>query len=192
MYLEKFKLGLKKQLFRLATGVREEEYYQGPSGHLTMILKEDGRLIKKYTQKNIIVNTASILIARLLKDPTEPDGGITYLAVGSGNDNWDPFDPPAPTTSQTLLEDEFYRKSISTSTFVDPQSGEPTTVATNVVDYATTFSESQAVGAIMELALFGGEATSTLNTGTMVNWRTFPVINKTNAMTLTIIFRITT
>ena len=192
MYLEKFKLGLKKQVLKFATGMLEEEFYRGPKGQLILTLEKGGRVVKRYTQRNIIVNTASILIARLLKDPTEPDGGITFLGVGSGNDSWDPFDPPAPTTSQTLLENEFFRKSISKTTFVDPQSGEPTTVATNVVDYATTFSESEAVGPIMELALFGGEATSTLNTGTMVNWRTFPVINKTNAMTLTIIFRITT
>lgn len=192
MYMEKFKLGLRKQLFRIATGMREEEYYKGAKGRLILVAKEGNDIVWEHTQDNIIVNTASILIARLLKDPTEPDSGISFLGVGSGNDSWDPFDPPAPTTSQTLLEDEFYRKAISKSTFVDPQTGEPTTVSTNIVDYATSFSESEAVGPIMELALFGGEATSTLNTGTMVNWRTFPVLNKTNAMTLTIIFRITT
>lgn len=192
MYLERIKFGLRKQLFRMATGMREEEYYNGAKGRLSLIAKESGKVVYEHVQDNIIVNTASVLIARLLKDPTEPDAGISYLGVGSGNDAWDPFDPPAPTTSQTLLEDEFYRKAISKSTFVDPQTGEPTTVPTNIVDYATSFSEAEAVGPIMELALFGGEATSTLNTGTMLNWRTFPVLNKTNAMTLTIIFRITT
>lgn len=191
MFLEKFKMGLRKQLFRLSTGMREEEFYRGPKGKLILVAKEDGKVVRTIEQNNIIVNTASILIARLLKDPSEPDAGISYLGVGSGNDSWDPFDPPAPTTSQTTLEDEFFRKSISRSTFVDPQTGEPTTTKTNIVDYATTLSESEAVGPITELSLFGGEATSTLNTGTMVNWRTFPVINKTNAMTLTIIFRIT-
>jgi hypothetical protein len=30
-----------------------------------------------------------------------------------------------------------------------------------------------------------------LGSGTMINWRTFPVINKTSTMSLTIIFRIT-
>lgn len=192
MYLEKFKLGLRKQLFKIATGVKEEEFYKGPKGRLTLVAKIDDKVVYEHIQDNIIVNTASILIARLLKDNSEPDAGISYLAVGSGNDSWDPFDPPAPTTSQTLLEDEFYRKTISKATFVDPQTGEPTTIPTNIVDYATSFSEAEAVGPIMELALFGGEATSTIDTGTMLNWRTFPVLNKTNAMTLTIIFRITT
>lgn len=192
MYLEKIKFGLKKQLFKIATGIKEEEYYQGAKGRLTLIAKENGKIVREHVQDNIIVNTASILIARLLKDSSEPDAGISYLAVGSGKDTWNAFDPPAPTTSQTRLEDEFYRKAISKATFVDPQTGEPTTIPTNIVDYATSFSESEAVGAILELGLFGGEATTSLNSGTMVNWRTFPVLNKTNAMTLTIIFRITT
>jgi hypothetical protein len=190
MFSEYFKKGL-GQVLKLATGINLEEYVKRPKGELFLILKEKGKIIKTYHHSNIIVNTASILISRLLKDNTEPVAGISFLGVGSGNDNWDPFDPPAPTTSQTFLENEFYRKNISTSTFVDPQTAEPTTIATNIVDYATTFSESEAVGPIMELALFGGEATTTTNTGTMINWRTFPVINKTNSMTLTIIFRIT-
>lgn len=190
MFQEHLRHGL-NQIFKLATGVNLEDYTKRPKGELFLILKEKGKIIKTYHHSNIIVNTASILIARLLKDSNEPTAGISFLGVGSGNDGWDPFDPPAPTTSQTLLENEFYRKSISTSTFVDPQTAEPTTVPTNIVDYATTFSEAEAVGPIMELALFGGEASATTNTGTMLNWRTFPVINKTNAMTLTIIFRIT-
>lgn len=190
MFQEHLKHGL-NQIFKLATGVNLEDYTKRPKGELFLILKEKSKIIKTYHHSNIIVNTASILIARLLKDSNEPTAGISFLGVGSGNDGWDPFDPPAPTTSQTLLENEFYRKSISTSTFVDPQTAEPTTVYTNIVDYATTFSEAEAVGPIMELALFGGEASATTNTGTMLNWRTFPVINKTNAMTLTIIFRIT-
>jgi hypothetical protein len=190
MYFENLKKGL-KQAFHAITGIKYEDETKHLKGELFLFLKKEGRLVKTIHQSNIIVNTASILIARLLKDNKEPTSGISFLAVGSGNDNWDAFDPPAPTTSQTLLENEFYRKSISTSTFVDPQTAEPTSTHTNIVDYATTFSESEAVGPIMELALFGGEASSSLNTGTMLNWRTFPVINKTNSMTLTIIFRIT-
>jgi hypothetical protein len=190
MFIENFGKKL-KQVLQMLSGLRYEEKTKGLKGELFLFLKEKGVIIKTIHQKNIIVNTASILVARLLKDNTEPSSGISFLGVGSGNEAWDPFDPPAPTTSQTLLENEFYRKSISTSTFVDPQTAEPTSNHTNIVDYATTFSESEAVGPIIELALFGGEASTTIDTGTMVNWRTFPVINKTNAMTLTIIFRIT-
>lgn len=152
---------------------------------------QGGKLVYDYHKSNIIVNTASILIARLLKDNEEPQNGISYLAIGSGSGEWDLFDPPAPTTSQTLLENEFYRKAIDLATFVHPETGEPTTVYTNIVDYSCSLGEAEAVGPIVELGLFGGDATSELNSGTMVNWRTFPVINKTSTMTLTVIFRIT-
>jgi hypothetical protein len=154
-------------------------------------LFENDQEVHKYEQNNIIVNSASILIARLLKDSSEPTNGISYLGVGSGAGSWDAFDPPAPTTSQTQLENEFSRKQIDLKSFVDPDTGEPTTIPTNIVDYSVTFGEAEAVGPIMELALFGGDANAALNSGTMVNWRTFPVINKTNSMIMTIIFRIT-
>ena len=87
--------------------------------------------------------------------------------------------------------EKFYRKAIDFSTFVHPETGEPTTVYTNIVDYSVTFGESEAVGPIVEMGLFGGGATAELTTGTMINWRTFPVVNKTSSMTLTVIFRIT-
>ena len=175
--------------------LREKESLPGVKGEL--ILKvydmlQDGRLVYSYKHPNIIVNTASILIARLLKNNKEPQNGISYLAIGSGNGEWDLFDPPAPTTSQTRLENEFYRKAIDMSTYVHPETGEPTSVYTNIVDYSVTFGEGEAIGPIVEMGLFGGDATSELNSGTMINWRTFPVINKTSTMSVTVIFRITT
>jgi hypothetical protein len=77
------------------------------------------------------------------------------------------------------------------ATFIHPETGEPTTVKTNIVDYSVSFGEGESVGPVVEMGLFGGDATSVAGTGTMVNWRTFPVINKTSTMTMTIIFRIT-
>jgi hypothetical protein len=188
-----FKEKVKKvaNLFKLALSFVVHERVRPIKGKLFMRAYENGNLVHEYISPNIIVNTASILIARLLKDNTEPQAGISYLAVGSGSGAWDPFDPPAPSTAQTRLENEFYRKPIDLSTFVHPETGEPTTVKTNIVDYSVSFGEGEAVGPILELGLFGGDATSELGSGTQVNWRTFPVINKTSTMTLTVIFRIT-
>lgn len=152
-----------------------------------------GRLIDERHGKNIIVNTASVLIARLLKDNHEPDAGISYLAVGTGASGWNLQNPPQPTNTQTKLENEIARKAFTTNdvSFVDPDTGDPTTVPTNVVDFTATFAETEAVGPLVEMGLFGGDATDQVDSGTQVNYRTFPVINKTNSMTLTIIFRIT-
>jgi|WetSurMetagenome_2_1015567.scaffolds.fasta_scaffold687172_1 hypothetical protein len=182
-------------MFKLSTVWREKETMPGVKGELILKAYDmalGGKLVYSYRHKNIIVNTASILMARLLKDSSEPSNGISFLAVGSGSGEWDLFDPPAPTTSQTQLEYEYYRKAIEVSTFVHPETGEPTNAYTNIVDYAVTFGEGEAVGPMVELGLFGGDATSELNSGTMVNWRTFPVINKTSTMSVTVIFRITT
>jgi hypothetical protein len=153
-----------------------------------------GSVIENRHGTNIIVNTASILIARLLKDNHEPDGGITYLAMGTGASGWNLQNPPQPTNTQTKLNNEISRKAFTTEdvTFVDPETGDPTSIPTNVIDFTCTFAETEAVGPLVEMGLFGGDATDLTDSGTMVNFRTFPVINKTNSMTLTIIFRITT
>lgn len=166
----------------------------GLKGEYWMKLKDrDGSLIAERHNNNIIVNSASILIARLLKDNNEPSGGITYLAVGTGGVGWNLQNPPQPTVTQTELENEIARKAFTTEdvTFIDPDTGNPTIVPTNVVDYTATFAETEAVGPLVEMGLFGGDATDLLNSGTEINYRTFPVLNKTNSMTLTIIFRIT-
>lgn len=181
-------------MFKVMPFLREKETMPTLKGELILKaydMADGGKLVYNYRHSNIIVNTASILIARLLKDSSEPQNGISYLAVGSGSGEWDLFDPPAPTTSKTFLENEFYRKAIDMSTFVHPETGEPTNAYTNIVDYAVTFGEGEAVGPIVEMGLFGGDATAELMSGTMINWRTFPVINKTSTMSVTVIFRIT-
>ena len=173
--------------------VRHQEKMPSLKGEYRIILREQGRVIEERTDHNIIVNSASVLIARLLKDNHEPDGGITYLAVGTGAPGWNLQNPPQPTTSQVALNSEIARKAFTTQdvTFIDPETGEPTTIPSNVVDFTATFAETEAVGALVEMGLFGGDATDLADSGTEINYRTFPVINKTNSMTLTIIFRIT-
>ena len=164
-------------------------------GEYRMILRDSvtGEIIESRKGHNIIVNSASILIARLLKDNNEPDGGITYLAVGTGGVGWNLQNPPQPTNTQITLNNEIARKAFTTEdiTFIDPTTGDPTVVPTNVLDFTATFNETEAVGPIVEMGLFGGDASDIADSGTEINYRTFPVLNKSNSMTLTIIFRIT-
>lgn len=191
IFLENFKRAFESTFggFRL----KYQEKVKGLHGEYWMILRENGRIVAKRHDTNIIVNSASILIARLLKDSKEPDGGITYLAVGSGGVGWNLQNPPQPTNTQTTLNNELARKAFSTEdiVFIDPDSGNPTIIPTNVLDFTATFAETEAVGPIVEMGLFGGDATDLPDTGTEINYRTFPVLNKSNSMTLTIIFRIT-
>jgi len=191
-----------RELFRKASEavfggykLRHEEGMRPLHGEYWIYLKDakTGKILDNRHATNIIVNTASILIARLLKDNSEPSGGITYLAVGTGGTGWNLQNPPQPTVTQTALNSEIARKAFTTEdvTFIDPVTGDPTIVPTNVVDYTATFAETEGVGPIVEMGLFGGDATDAADSGSEVNYRTFPVLNKTNSMTLTIIFRIT-
>ena len=175
--------------------LRHEEKTKRPNGRFYIVLKDarTGKILEERRDHNLIVNSASILIARLLKDNKEPSGGITYLAVGTGASGWNLQNPPQPQPIEVMLFNEIARKAFTTQdvTFIDPTTGDPTEVPTNVVDYTGTFAETEAVGPIVEMGLFGGDATDLADSGTQINARNFPVINKTNSMTLTIIFRIT-
>lgn len=190
-----FKDNFRKILDRALVGFKfkHTEKIKPLHGEYWMILKENGRVVDERHGTNIIVNTASILVARLLKDSKEPDGGITYLAVGTGAQGWNLQNPPQPTNTQTTLYGEISRKAFTTEdvTFIEPDTGDPTTAATNVIDFTATFAETEAVGPLVEMGLFGGDATDISGSGSQINYRTFPVINKTNSMTLTIIFRMT-
>jgi hypothetical protein len=193
--MKEFAKRLKSVAARIGTATKFEERTSSLKGYIKIEGCVDGKVAYAWEDHNVIVNSASILIARLLKDCSESGAGISFLAVGTGGDNWNIQDPPAPTINQQTLENELGRKAISpTDTyFVDPNTGEPVgnDTPTNIVDYSVTYSESEVVGAIVELGLFGGDATGALNSGTMINYRTFPVINKTSSMTLSIIVRIT-
>jgi hypothetical protein len=158
---------------------------------------------------NLVVKDASILIARLLKNSQEPTHGIFCLAVGSGDVGWNPMSPPAPTDTQRSLYSEISRKTFTRTDFID-SGGLPVAYPTNVVDYTTTFTESEAVGPLVEMALLGGnivisprnpvtppngtyDPTVDLTTKeTEVNYLTFAVINKPATSTLTIVWRLTT
>jgi len=182
-----------KERFISGYRLKYEEVISPIKGEFWIILRDSKTGIETRYYHNIIVNSASVLIARLLKDNHEPDGGITYLAVGTGASGWNLQNPPQPTVTQTKLNNEIARKAYTTEdiSFIDPSTGDPTTFPTNVLDFTATFAETEAVGPLVEMGLFGGDATDLTDSGSLVSFRTFPVVNKTNSMTMTIIYRIT-
>lgn len=151
-----------------------------------------GQVEKINIGKNVITLNASVLVARLLKD-SDSTNGLLFLAVGTGAPGWNLQSPPAATNQQTQLAAELFRKTFVSTNFVKTDgSGDVSTTPTNIVDYVTTYDVGEAVGPLVEMGLYGGDATGVPNSGTLFNYRTFPVINKSSTSTLTFVWRITT
>lgn len=200
-----------------AVARREADQYEGSGGYkirgdVFFWLRDGatGELQEEHTHRNLVVLDASILIARLVKDSQEPTKGAFVLAVGSGDVGWDLQSPPAATNTQRALYSEITRKTFSVTQFID-SGGSPTAIPTNVVDFTTTFTESEAVGPLVEMGLLGGNISSNLAIKnpvsppngaydplvdltafeTMLNFLTFPVVNKPATSTLSITWRLT-
>lgn len=168
---------------------------------------QDGKIERGHYQ-NLVTLDAGILLTRLIKSPpvpnvSEPKYGTFALAVGTGDIGWDPLNPPPATNTQRSLYNELARKQIVNSDFITA-TGTISGVPTNKVDFTTIFSESEAVGALTEMGLLGGDINSNMAirnpilpaNGTydpaidvtgkdlLVNYLTFPVINKPATSTL--------
>lgn len=195
----------------LVSRAEEPKGYQ-IRGDVFMELRDaaSGDLQEKREHRNLVVKDASILIARLMKDNDEPPFGAFCLAVGTGDVGWNVLSPPAPTNTQRAIYSELARKTFANTQFIDA-GGLPVGYPTNVVDFTTTFSESEAVGPLCEMGLVGGNVSSNLSIKnpvtpangpysasvdltlyeTLINYLTFPVISKPPTSTLTIVWRLT-
>lgn len=172
---------------------------------------KSGEIQEQRHYNNLVVRDASILVARLFKNNAETGlhGGLC-LAVGTGDTGWNPMAPPAPTPTQRALFAELTRKVFTSSNFVDSL-GNPTAIPTNVVDFVTTFTESEAVGPLVEMGILGGTISTNMSVRnpvtppngpydptvdlttkeTLANYFTFKVQNKPATSTLTVVWRLT-
>jgi hypothetical protein len=199
--------------FTSALGFKFEDESAGIKirGDVFMTLRDgaSGAVQEKREHRNLVVRDASILIARLVKSNTEPPFGAYVLAMGTGDSGWNPMSPPAATNTQRSLYSEISRKTFVETAFID-SGGLPTALPTNVVDFTTTFTESEAVGPLVEMGLIGGNISTNLSVRnpvtppngaynpsvdlttkeTLLNYLSFPVINKPATSTLTITWRL--
>lgn len=175
----------------------------------TMRDAKTGAVQLEWERRNLVVRDASILIARVVKDNQEPPFGAYVLAVGSGDSGWDPMSPPAATDTQRALYSEITRKTFSTTQFID-SGGVPVSYPTNVVDFTTTYTESEAVGPLVEMGIIGGNISTNMavknpvsppngtydptvdltNYETLLNYLTFPVVNKPATSTFEVTWRL--
>ena len=204
---------IKAAVSMLVSSRYEERYNAIKSGEVIMTLRDGktGEVQATRHFKNLVVKDASILVARLVNNNSETGlYGAFALAVGTGDSGWDPMHPPAPTSTQRALFAELTRKVFASSNFVDSL-GNPSLIPTNVVDFVTTFTESEAVGPLVEMSLLGGNIDSNMSIKnpvsppngpydptvdltvfeTALNYFTFAVQNKPATSTLTVVWRLT-
>jgi hypothetical protein len=196
---------------RAAFGAYHEDRVSPYKGEVFIVLRDDSTgAVQERRKYNIVVKDASILLARLVKDNYEPPHGAYVLAVGTGNVGWDPMNPPAPTDTQRALYGELARKTFASTSFID-SGGMPVAYPTNVVDFTTTFTRSEAVGPLVEMGIIGGNVSSNMSVRnpvtppngpydptidltlyeTLINYLCFPVINKPATATMTVTWRLT-
>lgn len=144
---------------------------------------KNGELIEERHGHNLVVNSFLNLVMCLLKKQSGYSG-IQYWAVGSGASSWD-SSMPTPSLSATQLTSEIGRVAIPENeiVFLDSNYNQVST-PTNIIQVTHTFGEDDCNGTWREFGLFGGNATSSLNTGVMINKRHHGVLTKTTEMTV--------
>ena len=167
-----------------------------------------GEIIFEDHRKNIITLDAGILAAMLFRSPPSRTLGANMLAVGTGGIG---APPAAATAYQRSLNNELARKPWASPPTFRNNAGAAVAIPTNIVDFTCTYTESEAVGALNEMGILATVSTNPLtkypNTNNppasrdttidvslldiLVNYLTFPVINKPNTATLAITWRIT-
>lgn len=200
-----------KFAMNLASRVEEPKGYS-IRGDVFLELRDGATGVIQDTRevRNIVTLDASILLARLMKSNSEPSFGAFCLAIGTGDVGWNLLSPPAATNTQRALYAELSRKTFSNTQFIDG-TGVPVAYPTNIVDFTTILTESEAVGPLVEMGILGGSISSNLSIRnpvsppngprdttvdlttreTLVNYLTFGVIVKPPTSTLSITWRLT-
>jgi len=120
---------------------------------------------------NQIQNTFAELLAAWCRMESGYDR-IGFMGIGSGLVGWDATPPAQPYATATLTT-EYFRKTIPQVdiVFIDKTTNIPTggTVSSKI-EITVTLASADANGTMREFGLFGGTATSALDSGEMINW----------------------
>lgn len=144
-----------------------------PKGKILIILEnvKTGRK-RRYLVNNLVTTAGKSSMADGLRGTTANNKGIiTYCAVGTNS--------VAPAVGDTQLGAEVARKQISIRE-----------VSANVATFRTFFTTSEANGVLREAGLFGDDATTTANSGTLF-CRAAINRTKTSSDTLTLVWSVT-
>lgn len=208
------KLGTPRQGIKLGAHAHYSDALGGAKGRFLIEMKDarTGEVLHYEEKDNVITKDGGILAAICFASGTTGAPGISMLSVGTGATG-PLLNPDAPTNNQRKLNSELSRKAFSSVTFRTAAGVASTTGPTNIVDFTTTFNESEAVGPLNEMGLIrplnpgGAPAVPNLNGGNpfpfydatvnvtlcdvLVNYLTFAVISKPSTAILTITWRLT-
>lgn len=149
-----------------------------------------GVLVEERVGHNLVVNSFLNLVMCLLKQQSGYTG-LQYWAVGSGASSWD-SSMPTPDIKATRLTSEIGRVAISPSDMVFlNEDYEPVNTPSNILQITRLFTERECNGVWREFGIFGGNATTSFNSGIMINKRHHPVLTKTEEMQVERIMRFT-
>ncbi len=148
-----------------------------------------GLLLRKWStlpKTNVKMDKVAELMAALMaNEAVLISGGILQHAQGRGDGLWNEPTIPAVTTSDLTLVDEAGRKVPSSIVFLD-LTDTPVAVVTSKIRISTTLLTTDLVGVtIREQALFGGDATATIDSGFIINVIRHAPIFKSGAAQLT-------
>lgn len=154
------------------------------------IFDTQGNLLEVREGHNIVVDSCLLLLAALMINDSSYSGA-QYWAVGSGSSSWD-SETPNPQSSETTLVSEIGRVALTSADFsyLNAQY-EVSLVPTNIIQITHTFGVDDCNGTWREFGLFGGDATSTADSGIMIDKKNHAVITKTSDMEVVRTLRIT-
>ena len=144
---------------------------------------KNGVLVDEIHGHNIVVNSMLNLVMCLFKQQSGYKG-LQYWAIGSGASSWDTTSV-SPEITATRLTKEIGRVALDDScfSFLTPEYGVSQT-PTNILQIKKSFGENDCNGEWREFGIFGGNATSSANSGILINKRHHKIITKTSEMTV--------
>jgi hypothetical protein len=209
---------VKKQGVKMALnmGTLEESGLMKAHGRFIFDMRDakTGEQLAYFEKDNVLTLDCGILAARLFRNSLDPvvgtstNKGITHLDIGSGATG-NILAPDAPQPEQRKLNTRLARKAVTTQFRSD--AGAAVAYPTHIVDFTTTYSESEAVGPLNEMGLvsaYNNAGFNDINNGAgtvdpydatisvsakdlLANYLTFGVITKPATAILTITWRLT-
>lgn len=141
----------------------------GLKGHWTIVIRQDGRVIRTVEIDNQLTNLYQHSVLDQLKGNEFASLEIKYFAVGVGT--------TLATAEDTQLEDEQFRSVPTSKTIMD-----------GYLQTIWVLTTEQANFRIREIGVFAGDATSTVDSGTLLS-RISVDIEKTENLEITFIRR---